>query len=80
LFVCRASGDLNKLFLAVRLFFNNEAFVPSNVAEGKLEPQVITPTEQAGNWFKVQINETAKWIYAPSATFFKCNAINIVCL
>lgn len=37
--------------------------------EGKLEPQVITPTEQAGNWFKVQINETAKWIYAPSATF-----------
>ena len=27
--------------------------------EGKLEPQVITPTEQAGNWFKVQINETA---------------------
>lgn len=37
--------------------------------EGKLEPQVITPTEQAGNWFKVQINETAKWIYTPSATF-----------
>lgn len=37
--------------------------------EGKLQPQVITPTEQAGNWFKVQINETTKWIYAPSATF-----------
>ncbi|MGE7883791.1 S-layer homology domain-containing protein [Bacillus sp. NPDC094077] len=37
--------------------------------EGKLQPQVITPTEQAGNWFKVQINETSKWIYAPSATF-----------
>ncbi|MBE5107941.1 S-layer homology domain-containing protein [Bacillus thuringiensis] len=37
--------------------------------EGKLQPQVIIPTEQAGNWFKVQINETSKWIYAPSATF-----------
>ncbi|OOR30485.1 S-layer homology domain-containing protein [Bacillus cereus] len=37
--------------------------------EGKLQPQVIIPTEQAGNWFKVQINETSKWICAPSATF-----------
>ncbi|KWU64882.1 N-acetylmuramoyl-L-alanine amidase [Bacillus mycoides] len=37
--------------------------------ESKLQPQVITPTEQAGNWFKVQVNETSKWIYAPSATF-----------
>ncbi|MGE6616428.1 S-layer homology domain-containing protein [Bacillus mycoides] len=37
--------------------------------EGKLQPQVITPTAQAGNWFKVQIDEASKWIYAPSATF-----------
>ncbi|KAA0798985.1 N-acetylmuramoyl-L-alanine amidase [Bacillus sp. JAS102] len=37
--------------------------------ETKLQPQTVAPTEQAGNWFKIQMNETEKWIYAPSATF-----------
>ncbi|UNP77150.1 S-layer homology domain-containing protein [Bacillus nitratireducens] len=37
--------------------------------ENKIQPQIITPTEQSGNWFKIQVNETSKWIYAPSATF-----------
>lgn len=35
----------------------------------KLQPQTVAPTEQAGNWFKIQMNGTEKWIYAPSATF-----------
>ncbi|KXX97465.1 S-layer homology domain-containing protein [Bacillus paranthracis] len=37
--------------------------------ETKLQPQTVTPTEQAGNWFNIQMNGTEKWIYAPSATF-----------
>ncbi|MGH1298674.1 S-layer homology domain-containing protein [Bacillus pretiosus] len=37
--------------------------------ETKLQPQTVAPTEQAGNWFKIQLNGTEKWIYAPSATF-----------
>ncbi|AAP24872.1 N-acetylmuramoyl-L-alanine amidase [Bacillus anthracis] len=37
--------------------------------EMKLQPQTVAPTEQAGNWFKIQMNGTEKWIYAPSATF-----------
>ena len=37
--------------------------------EMTLQPQIVAPTEQAGNWFKLQMNETEKWIYAPSATF-----------
>ncbi|HDR7515138.1 N-acetylmuramoyl-L-alanine amidase [Bacillus mobilis] len=37
--------------------------------ETTLQPQTVAPTEQAGNWFKIQLNGTEKWIYAPSATF-----------
>ncbi|MGG0123524.1 S-layer homology domain-containing protein [Bacillus paranthracis] len=37
--------------------------------ETKLQPQTVAPTEQAGNWFNIQMNGTEKWIYAPSATF-----------
>jgi N-acetylmuramoyl-L-alanine amidase len=37
--------------------------------EHKIQPQTLTATEQSGNWFKIQLNETSKWIYAPSATF-----------
>ncbi|MFP3414420.1 S-layer homology domain-containing protein [Bacillus sp. SIMBA_074] len=37
--------------------------------ENKVQPQTLTPIEQSGNWFKIQLNETSKWIYAPSAKF-----------
>ncbi|WP_142306526.1 MULTISPECIES: S-layer homology domain-containing protein [Bacillus] len=37
--------------------------------EKTLQPQTVTPTEQAGNWFNIQMNGAEKWIYAPSATF-----------
>ncbi|WP_439875158.1 S-layer homology domain-containing protein [Bacillus mycoides] len=57
-----------KLIIKEETFTYSLPFEPFK-EENKIQPQTITPTEQSGNWFKIQVNETSKWIYAPSATF-----------
>ncbi|MGG5793686.1 S-layer homology domain-containing protein [Bacillus nitratireducens] len=57
-----------KLIIKEETFTYSLPFEPFK-EENKIQPQIITPTEQSGNWFKIQVNETSKWIYAPSATF-----------
>ncbi|WP_128855682.1 S-layer homology domain-containing protein [Bacillus sp. CDB3] len=57
-----------KLIIKEETFTYSLPFEPFK-EENKIQPQTITPTEQSGNWFKIQVNEKPKWIYAPSATF-----------